>query len=322
MYDRSSPEGAKGVFSAPIQAWTVDGWILDDNRRNMDARAPFMIISTTGEILQTTVKPEREGPIAFQIAVRWLVPSKRGIPDGSWNAVSWREIVATSEMHFTVETVKHLMNEADKLVARDRYHREERTETNALSQFRSLPTIRESNIEDDNEVRFTWDELSEGSYSEWQGGNGIGSPGDQPGADFPDAAMETLILGLIKDNLHRLRLWISKANPNVREMRRPAILEEALAIMEPFLLKGHGIEAIADPINPNKLVYQNGPKVVRVDFADVFKNETIQPSTLGNESWHFVGSETRLTGKNATVGSMKNKVVLVFELSVTFQVAP
>lgn len=297
----------------------IDKKLLDHQRRNKDEMAPFLIIDSTREVLQSTVKPNREDSIAIQLAVRWQVPSKRGLPDGSWKEVYWREIVAVAEMHFTVETAQYLIDQADEASWRTRARYDGRTLSRTSTQIQSLPTIMEIEPDVNTVPPSSFDDTLLANNGATERDSKVQSQvpeGRKRFCEIEDAA-EGLMRAVVKNNIHRLRLWITGHEGQIKGVLRPRMVDEAFSLMK-SLTNVDGFQAVADSRDPNAQAFLAGPRVVKGDFDHVFEHLFGKASIPGGKIWRFVSSESVLNAKRRT--NLKNKIILIYKLSVTFEV--
>ncbi|KAI5453561.1 hypothetical protein NCC49_005387 [Naganishia albida] len=294
----------------------ADYWLLEYEGRNSQKTPPFLIIDRTGEILQTTVRPECEKPIAIQIAVRWQVPSRRGPPDSSWQKVCWQELVTAAEMRFTVETAQFLISEADEAAspARVRYASSNRDLCSSPSQFMHLPTIMETEHAADSDSPTIVDEpLALDNL-------GLPERGYQAQSEITwRAAVEGLMLDVVKDNITRLRTWITGDSAQIIGTPRPRMVDKAFSLMN-SLTQVDGLKAVLDPEDLKHSVFLAEPIVVEGDFDHVFKHVLSKTSIPGGKPWQFVSSESELRAKRRRDGKTKNKIILVYKLNVMVEI--
>jgi hypothetical protein len=303
----------------------IDKKLLDHQGRNKDEMAPFLIIDSTREVLQSTVKPNRKDSIAIQLAIRWQVPSKRGLPDGSWKGVYWREIVAAAEMHFTVETAQYLIDQADEAAWRTRARYDGRTLSSTSSQTQSqparLPTIKETEP-DENSMSPTsvGDALLMGKGATGEGSI-VQSEIPKVYEGFPDfeERVKELMGALVKDNIHRLRIWITGIDAQLEGIPKPRMVEEAFSLMN-SLTNVDGLQAVKDPTHPDAQAFLAGPKVVEGDFDHVFEHICDEASLSSGKECQFISSESELRAKRRLKGKSNSRVILLYKLTVTLMV--
>lgn len=274
-----------------------------------------MFVNSTSETLQITVDPKRVDPIAFQIAVSWWVPSKRGDPDASWTNCYWRQVVAASGMYLTVEMTSYLVNEAERVLERVFCHAPPSTVTSSLARHSNVETIPEDGTK-------TWDipsNLSNERSSSHEHRQSIASMAElyHSQSDFPEEALRVLMKGVVRDNLQRLGKWIHHVEVDRQHCPKPSMLIDAFSVME-------NVIGQKSPDSLNRTCDDQGFIIspwltVNGDYDYIFANECGQVAEGGAVMWRFISSHSRIMAKSTETGGMKKKVRLVFELAAKFQ---